>query len=40
MKFGKRKIVKNENKFYLLPIGVVSEKYQFKINKISKHLKE
>ena len=35
----KRKIVKNENKFYLLPIGVVSEKYQFKINKISKHLK-
>ena len=35
----KRKIVKNKNKFYLLPIGVVSEKYQLKINKISKYLK-
>jgi len=36
----KRKIVKNENKFYLLPNGVVSEKYQSKINKISKYLKK
>ena len=35
----KRKIVKNENKFYLLPNGAVSEKYQLKINKISKYLK-
>ena len=38
-KIWKRKIVKNENKFYLLPNGVVSEKYQLKINKISKYLK-
>jgi Xaa-Pro aminopeptidase len=34
----KRKIVKNDNKFYLLPNEAVSEKYQLKINKISKYL--
>ena len=36
----KRKIIKNKNKFYLLPNKAVSEKYQLKINKISKYLKE
>ena len=36
----KRKIVKNKNKFYLLPNSAVSEKYQLKVNKISKYLKK
>ena len=36
----KRKIVKNKNKFYSLPNSAVSEKYQSKINKISKYLKK
>ena len=36
----KRKITKNKNKFYLLPNEAVNEKYQFKINKISKYLKK
>ncbi len=36
----KRKIIKNKNKFYLLPNKAVSEKYHLKINKISKYLKE
>ena len=36
----KRKIVKNKNKFYLLPNRAVSEKYQLKVNKISKYLKK
>ena len=36
----RRKIVKNNNKFYLLPSGAVSEKYYFKINKIYKYLKK
>ncbi len=36
----KRKVIKNYNKFYLLPNKAVSEKYHLKINKISKYLKE
>ena len=36
----KRKIVNNKSKFYLLPNGSVSEKYQLKINKISNYLKK
>tara|TARA_B100000963_G_scaffold232516_1_gene203062 strand:+ start:1599 stop:3317 length:1719 start_codon:yes stop_codon:yes gene_type:complete len=36
----KRKIIKNNNKFYLLPNGAVSEKHKLKINKISKYLKK
>ena len=36
----KRKIAKKKNKFYLLPKKVVSEKYNYKINKISKYLKK
>ena len=36
----KRKIIKNKSKFYLLPSGAISEKYQLKINKISKFLKK
>ena len=36
----KRKIQKNNNKFYLLPKKAVSERYQYKINKISKYLKK
>ena len=39
-KIWKRKIIKNKKKFYLLPNGAVSEKYQLKINKISKYLKK
>ena len=35
-----RKTKKNENKFYLLPNGVVGQKYQSKINKISNYLKK
>ncbi len=38
-KIWERKIIKNKNKFYLLPNGAVSEKYQLKVNKISKYLK-
>jgi len=34
----KRKIIKNNNKFYLLPNEATSENYQLKINKISKFL--
>ena len=40
IKFGKEKIIKSKNKFYLLPDKAVSENYQLKINKISKYLKE
>ena len=36
----KRKIEKNKCKFYLMPNRAVSEKYQSKINKISKYLKK
>ena len=36
----KRRIIKNNNKFYLLPNKAVSENYQLKINKISKYLKK
>ena len=35
----KRKMKKNENKFFVLPAGSVSEKYQSKINKITNYLK-
>ena len=35
----KRKMKKNENKFFLLPAGSVSEKHQSKINKITNYLK-
>ncbi len=36
----KRRIVKNNNKFYLLPNEAISENYQSKISKISKYLKK
>ena len=36
----KRTILKNKNKFYLLPNRAVSEKHQLKINKISRYLKK
>ena len=36
----KRKIIKNNNKFYLLPNEAISENYQLKIGKISKYLKK
>ncbi len=36
----KRRIIKNHNKFYLLPNKAISESYQSKINKISKYLKK
>ncbi|MDC2986909.1 aminopeptidase P family protein [Candidatus Pelagibacter bacterium] len=39
-KIWRRKIAKNNNKFYLLPNRAVSEKYYFKINKICKYLKK
>ena len=39
-KIWKRKIVKNKNKFYLLPKDAACEKYQLKINKIAKYLKK
>ncbi len=39
-KIWKRKIIKNKNKFYLLPERVVGEKHQSKINKISNYLKK
>ncbi len=35
-----RKTKKKNNKFYLLPSGVVGQKYQSKINKISNYLKK
>ena len=35
----KRKMKKNENKFFVLPAGSVSEKHQSKINKITSYLK-
>ena len=38
-KIWRRKIVKDNNKFYLLPNEAVSEKYYFKINKICKNCK-
>ena len=40
MKFGKGKQKKNNNKFYFLPNNSVSERYQFKVNKISNYLKK
>ena len=36
----KRKVVKKSNKFYLMPKKSVSEKYQYKINKIVNYLKK
>ena len=36
----KRKIVKNKSKFYLLPNEAAGEKYQFKIDKITKYLRK
>ena len=36
----KRKILRNRNKFYLLPNEVVDEKYQLKINKVLNYLKK
>lgn len=36
----KRKVIKNNNKFYLLPNEAISENYQLKINKISKYLEK
>ena len=36
----KRRIIKNNNKFYLLPNEAISENYQSKISKISKYLKK
>ena len=36
----KRKTKKNNNKFYFLPNNSVSERYQFKVNKISNYLKK
>ena len=39
-KIWKRKILKNKNKFYLLPNKAVSRNYQFKVNKICRFLKE
>ena len=39
-KIWKRKIIKNNYKFYLLPNGTASERYQSKINKVSKYLKK
>ncbi len=36
----KRKIIKNKNKFYLLPNDAAVEKYQSKVNKIAKYLKK
>ena len=35
----KRKIKKNKNKFFVLPAGSISEKYQSKISKITNYLK-
>ena len=35
----KRKVKKNENKFFVLPSGSVGEKHQSKINKITNYLK-
>ena len=40
MRFGKRKIIKNNNKFYLLPNKAISEKYSLKINKVINYLKK
>ena len=39
-KIWKRKINKNEKKFFVLPDSSVSEKYQSKINKIANYLKK
>ena len=36
----KRSIIKNNNKFYLLPSEAISENYRFKIDKIYKYLKK
>ena len=36
----KRRIVKNSNKFYLLPNEAINENHQLKINKISRYLKK
>ena len=36
----KRKILRNKNKFYLLPNEAVDEKYQLKINKVLNYLKK
>ena len=36
----KRRLIKNNNKFYLLPNEAISENYQFKISKILKYLKK
>ena len=36
----KRRLIKNNNKFYLLPNKAISENYQFKISKILKYLKK
>ena len=36
----KRRIKKNNNKFYILPNEAISEKYRLKIGKISKYLKK
>ena len=36
----KRRIVKNGNKFYLLPNEAINENHQLKINKISRYLKK
>ena len=36
----KRKTKKNNNKFYFLPNNSVSERYQFKVNKISNYLRK
>ena len=36
----KRKIIKNNNKFYLLPNKAISEKYNLKINKVINYLKK
>ena len=36
----KRRIMKNNNKFYLLPNKAISEDYRLKIGKISKYLKK
>ena len=36
----KRSVIKNNNKFYLLPNKAISEDYRLKIGKISKYLKK
>ena len=36
----KRRMIKNNNKFYLLPNEAISENYQLKIGKISRYLKK